>query len=201
MATHFDKFSLHVEAMRESLEAAKLLVNYNKEQNSHSWDRAQGCLGYPSAILLFSFINAYGNLFYSETIHGIKINTDKKTFAILNSDYFSNQNISSAAIEDLYESFRSKLTHNLALPKNYVMKQQSPTSRWFELSENNKGESIISTIYLVDLLELCDFAFNKIKDEHKKQFESSKKTNDIKYKDLKSNPTIMTVNSSGVTHC
>lgn len=200
MATHLDKFPLHVEAMKESLEATRILVNYSKEQNPDTWDKEQGCLGYPSAILLFTFINAYGNLFYNETINDTKISTDKKTFWILNSDYFSNQNISEDAIDDLYESFRSKLTHNLTLPNNYIMKPKSSTSQWFEMSANDKGKSIISTIYVIDLLLLCDSAFNKIKDEHQKQFESSKKITDINYKDLKSNPTIITLNSSGVTH-
>lgn len=199
MANHLDKFSLHKEAIEETLESVRLLVNYSKQENRAIWNANEGCLGYPSAILLFSAVNAFGNLFYNEIISGIKIDTDKKTFAILNSIYFSNQMIHLYILDNLYETFRSKLTHNLALPVNYVMKPKSKTNLWYEISKNDKGEDVISTIYLVDLLALCEAAFNKLSNEHESRFSSSKKITDIKYKDMKSNPTIITFNSSGTT--
>ena len=196
MAIHPDKFLLHKEAMEETLESIRLLVNYSKKEESGIWSDSEGCLGYPSAILLFSLVNAFGNLFFKETFSGIKINSDKNTFAILNSDYFSNQNINHNVLNNLYETFRSKLAHNLALPVNYIMKPKSTTGKWYKISKNNKGEDVISTIYLLDLLELCESAFIKLTNEHQKVFSTSKKIDDIQYIDMKENPTDLSIKSS-----
>ncbi|MBK7344155.1 MAG: hypothetical protein IPJ06_14335 [Saprospiraceae bacterium] len=197
MAIHGDKFLLHREAIEETLESVRLLINYSKRVKSSMWNESEGCLGYPSAILLFSIVNAFGNLFFNSKISEIKIDTDKKTFAILNSHYFSNQNIDYNILDNLYETFRSRLTHNLALPFNYIMKPKSTTGKWYEISKNDNGEDVISTIYLLDLLELCVSAFNRLSDEHQEKFFNSKKISDLQYKDMRDNPTILDNTASG----
>ena len=198
MAIHTSKFDLHKEALEENLEAVRLLISYQKEVISNKWIDEKGCLGYPAATLLFSCINAFGNLFYDEVVAGVKISSDKKTFQILNSEYFESQNISNDILDELYETYRSKLTHNLSLPKNYFIKLKSGNNNWYETSNNDKGKKIISTVYLQDLHELCSKAYNKIENEHKEKYNGSIKTVYMEKKDLGENWIYNNVNVSGI---
>lgn len=199
MGIHTSKFSLHKEALLETLEAIKILTKYNK-QDKNEWGQSDGCLGYPSAVLIFSFINSIGALFEGEIINGREINNDKSTFQILNSTYFNNQNLEVTLLDELYEVYRNKLTHNFSLPINYYMSIKSEKGNWFELTKNNSGKEVITTIYLVDLLNLCKGAFERIKNEHEAQYENSKNIKNIDFKNIANNLTPLYCNSSGVTH-
>lgn len=107
MSVQPTKFNLHHEALEETLEAIRLLVDYEKEDNTDLWNKNSGCLGFPAATLLLSYINAFGNLFYGETINNIRITTDTKTFQIINSSYFENHNIAPDTLDRLNDIYRN----------------------------------------------------------------------------------------------
>lgn len=180
MGNHITKFGLHKEAMKEVLESVCLLLNYDKSKKPSDWEDKIGCLGIPAMILLCSYINAFGNLFHGEKINGIKIRNDKNTFQILNSEYFG-QNLSKSALDNLYDIYRNKLTHNLSLQDNYSIQTKSD-ERWFELTKNQTGKEAISTVYLKNLFKLCNEAYKKLElENHKEMFENSPKYDEISY--------------------
>ncbi|MBI2269056.1 MAG: hypothetical protein HYU69_01725 [Bacteroidetes bacterium] len=203
MAIHLEKFELHKEAMHETLIAVDELINYSKTAHTTGWNNDdEGCLGYPAAILLFSFVNAFGNLFYGEVIDGVKVDCDKKTFGIIKLKYFNNSDIDSKVLEAFYESYRSKLVHNLTLPAGYYLKIGKDNSEWYSLANSDKGEPIINTLFLFPFLTCCKNAFLKLQTEHKEKFTQSIKIIDISYKDnssILSNDNI-SMDSSGTTH-
>lgn len=198
MSLHLTKFGLHQEAINETLVSIRILSAYKKEDEI-KLDGKEGCLGYPSAILLFSFINTFGNLFDGKTIAGRQIKNDKSSFQILNSEYFKNQNLSTQALDDLYKIYRSKLTHNLSLPSNYYLCTKSNSGNWYEKANNKAGIEIITTVYVFDLLSLCEEALKKITKEHEAIYNQSKKIIDLNNNDAPHVGSIDKFNSSGVT--
>lgn len=189
------KFETHKEALKENLEAVKVLLDYDKSKNKDLWESDQGCLGYSGLILLCTFINAYGNLFNGNIIDGKKIGSQQDTFLILKSDYFDNQNIEKATIEKLYSNYRNKLTHNLTLPSNFYIERKSKDGIWYQKDSKSNA---INIVYLVDLYELCKSAYNKLdENNHRGQFSESKKYLEIDNLDSKQNPLDLSQAASG----
>ena len=200
MAKHIEKYGLHKEAIKETLLAVELWIDYKKEKNSLVWGKEQGCLGYPCLILLFSFINAFGSLFKGQKIEKVKIKGDKTTFQILKSDYFLNQLLETSTIEELYETYRNKLIHNLSLPSNYYIEISSSKDNWYELTKDEKNNDVITIIYLMPLLKLCKTALSKIENEHHLQYINSNIIDDINIKDMPNvHDKIFSIASSGST--
>jgi hypothetical protein len=167
MALHRTPSSMLKESLDESLEAAKLCINYKKTDSKWGDYATGGCLGFPAAVLLFSIIDSIGSYYRKNT--DFKITIDGKSssinaegwehFKILNSKYFK-RSLSLHFIKALYQGFRSKLTHNSVLGRNtqmfpgqindLYMDNISYQSKGFATSKNEKNE----TIYLVSLSEL-----------------------------------------------
>jgi hypothetical protein len=189
------KFETHKEALKENLEAVKVLLDYDKSKNVDLWESDQGCLGYSGLILLCTFINAFGYLFYGDKIKDNKIRIDKDTFLILNSDYFDNQNIEKATVDKLYSNYRNKLTHNLTLPSNFYIERKSKDGIWYQKDSKSNA---INIVYLVDLYELCKSAYNKLdENNHLGHFSESKKYLEIDKLDSKQNPSDLSQTASG----
>ncbi|MCK9624976.1 MAG: hypothetical protein M0R23_00715 [Bacteroidales bacterium] len=128
MALHETPASMLKESLDETLEAAKFCSDYKKTDTK--WDKfaTGGCLGYPSAILLFSLVDTIGSYFRKNSDFKILIDGKQEIinaagwehFKILNSKYF-NQNLSKQSLKLLYEKSRSCLIHNSVLGSNIVM--------------------------------------------------------------------------------
>jgi hypothetical protein len=101
--------------LAEYLEGARLCLEYKKDRN---WP-ALGRLGFPSALLLFSVIDAIGSYLRgsSETfrVDG-KFKAIKQKgfqhFFVLNGDDYWKQNLAHAEIKHVYDNYRSLLAHH-----------------------------------------------------------------------------------------
>lgn len=176
MATHLKSFELHRAALNETLFSVELLICYNKPDEKEKWHSQEGCLGYPAAILLLSFIDSIGNLFDEIKTH---------PYRILKGKYFQNQKIDDKIIDDFYDSYRNKLIHNHSLPSNRYIEPNSESNIWYKTSKKSLEENVISKIYLKPLLNLCKHAFVLLENEHQSHFFVSNNIKDVKYKDIK----------------
>lgn len=175
MAIHESPASMLKESLDETLEAARLCIEYEKTDDKWGSFASKGCLGYPGAILLFSIVDSIGSYFRkkSEFIIDIdgspdSINEDGwEHFKILNSKYF-NQNLNSTTIRLLYIQFRSYLTHNSILGKSALMvKSNSCFGDTFKnkafLKGTNTNDESITIISLAEFWELCSSAIEAFK--------------------------------------
>jgi hypothetical protein len=197
MTTFNDKFLSHKEALKENFEAIDLLLKYDKSIKKDLWGEHEGCLGYAALILIFTQINTFGHLMSGKEYYSRKINTDKSTFSILNSEYFNEQKLDTEILDELYTSFRSLLIHNLALPQNFYIKRKSKNGLWYELGTGKNNKKIITTIYLNDLNDLCRTAYKKFELLHEENFHLSKKFKEITNKDIIKNINETDVEASG----
>lgn len=177
MAIHNTSASMLKESLYETLEAAKFCAEYRKTDDKWDEFKTGGCLGFPSAILLFSIIDTIGSYYRKNKYFKIIIDSREMTidsdgwqhFKILNSKYFE-QNLSLDFIKALYYRFRSFLTHNSILGKNAVMILNNKSlkigfsGQAFIQIENDKKE-IIYFISIEELTELCNLAINKFYQE------------------------------------
>ena len=176
MAIHNSPASMLKESLDETLEAARYCATYKKTDSKWGEFNNRGCLGYPSAILLFSLIDSLGSYFRKDKSFKILIDGNEETinatgwehFKILNSKYF-NQNLPKAFIQTLYNSYRSKLTHNSVLGKDVHMIPDNNTFK--DLSDANSAfisetDSTGKTYYLISIMELfylCEIAVREFK--------------------------------------
>lgn len=159
------------ESLMESLEAAKYCTDYRK--TVHKWGvfKTGGCLGFPSAIILFSIVDSIGSYFRKNKQFKVKIdnkdhfiNADGwEHFKILNSKYFK-QSLSLDFIKALYSKFRSTTTHNSVLGKNTIMfldamniEPISYQSKTFATSKDINDE-IIYLISITEFYKICEIA-------------------------------------------
>lgn len=167
MAIHETPASMLKESLDESLEAAKFCADYKKTDKKWGEFSTGGCLGYPSAILLFSIVDTIGSYFRKDESFNVlidgkpeKINgSGREHFKILNSKYF-NQNLSTEFIKQLYNKFRSSLTHNsvlgsdtLMLPDNTAINPKAQEQA-FVIAHDDSGK-IIYVISIKELWNLC----------------------------------------------
>lgn len=175
MAIHDSPSSMLKESLDETLEAARFCADYKKTDKKWGEFGTGGCLGYPSAILLFSLVDTIGSYFrknksFIVTIDGkpSTINgSDWEHFKILNSKYF-NQNLSAEFIQQLYRKFRSCLTHNsvlgsetLMFPDNSVIDPKIKDQA-FIIYQDDSGK-VIYAISIKELWNLCSRAVDLFK--------------------------------------
>lgn len=134
------------EAIKESLTIIEYCLRKDKLSGLQSDDYSKSCYGYPAAILLFSIIDTIGSFFRGSQQ---KINVDSKErkitgtndhFFVLNLRPIFDLNLTKTAIEDLYSTYRCKLTHNHALPFNNYLKNCSQENEIFKY--NNEGKIV-----------------------------------------------------------
>ena len=173
MALHSTPASMLKESLFETLEAAKFCSNYRKTDEKWGQFKTGGCLGYPGAILLFSIIDSIGSYYRKNSTYKIPIDNKQmkidsegwQHFKILNSKYF-NQTLNEKLIRELYNGFRSRLTHNSVLGKNSIMIMdnksfgQGVSGQAFFMAKTKEGKDIL-VISIKELWELCENAINK----------------------------------------
>lgn len=171
MALHSSPASMLKESLDETIEAAKLCIDYKKTDPKWGNFRSKGCLGYPAAILLFSVVDTIGSYYrqhpeFKAHIDGNKVAISSEGwehFKILNTKYFK-QNLSTSFIKILYSKFRSYLTHNSVLGKNTRMYPNeiniSPVihySKAFATSPQ-KDKTVVYAISIRELHKICSQA-------------------------------------------
>lgn len=175
MAKHDSPASMLKESLDESLEAARFCADYKKTDKKWGEFSTGGCLGYPSAILLFSLVDTIGSYFRKDKSFVIMINGKPETidgldwehFKILNSKYF-NQNLSAEFIQQLYRKFRSCLTHNSVLGSDTLMFPDNTAinpkiqDQAFIIGHDESGK-IIYAISIKELWNLCSRAVDLFK--------------------------------------
>lgn len=178
MAKHNSISELQLAAMQETLDACRILLADENLSNALflSNDKfVNTCrYGYPAALLLFSFIDAVGSLH--------DIGKYKKSFRVLNTDIFGSQNLSIKACDNLYDKYRSELSHTLILPHNTFLIYSSELPQAFILPQNNQNE--IQQVNLYQLYNLCVVAFQKFREKHTDIFSKSKALEHILSKGL-----------------
>lgn len=189
MSIHNNINKAQLESFRETINAIELLLGISnsisiKKDKSYSQYR----YGYPASVLIFSFIEAFGNIVLNEE--------KEKAYKILKSDYFENQKLNDEQIKSLYNKYRSPLIHNLlTIPNSFLVFNRDDQKSFYS---NDDCKDIIS-INVYSLYCLCRNAFNKINDQSESSYPNKSIENIIK-KSLKSNNIpICTTNPSGNT--
>ena len=105
-------------SLREYIESSKLALEYQKDE---TWKGA-GCLGFASALLLMSVVDTIGSYLrrsdVTVEIDGVSRRIDGdgfKHFFVLNVPDAFGQSLSHAEIKQLYDTYRSPLSHNAAI--------------------------------------------------------------------------------------
>ena len=177
MAKHSSITDLQIAAMGETLNAAQVLLadkNLSKSLFIQDGEIFNGCrYGYPAAILLFSFIDAVGTLY--------NIGKFKTSFRVLNNELFGNQNLDVKACDNLYDNYRSGLSHNLALPANHFLIYNPNNATAFITKQNPKK---IELVNLHSLFILCKNALELITKEHTQVASESDMLKNLAFKGL-----------------
>lgn len=162
------------ESLIENLEAAKYCVYYRKTDEKWGEFKTGGCLGFPSAIILFSIVDTIGSYFRRNDQFKIKIDNEEHSinsdgwehFKILNSKYFG-QSLSLDFIKALYSKFRNYTTHNSVLGKNTRMflddmaiSPISYQSKAFAKSIDQNNE-VMYLLSITEFYKICAFAVAK----------------------------------------
>lgn len=176
MAIHSTPASMLKESLDETLEAAKICVNYKKIDSKWGQFSSEGCLGYPAGVLLFSIIDTIGSYYRKSQTLKVLIDGKQQTinadgwehFKILNSKYF-NQTLSTSFLKSLYNKFRSSLTHNSVLGKDSLMildnnsiRSMTGRNQEFALVKDNAGNDV-HLIFMKELCNLCEIAVTEFK--------------------------------------
>jgi hypothetical protein len=165
MAMHRNEDSMLRESIYETLHLARYGITYRKLDQSWAPYNTGGCLGYPSAMLLFSVIDAIGSRFKNKLAipidgQSVTITKTDEHFRIINSKYFE-QNLSGKDIKTIYIGYRSRLSHNLVLNNNLIMDIGSGNQQPFEWDMDPFGQIAVLWVRLFPLLELCEKAVKK----------------------------------------
>lgn len=180
MALHITPASMLKESLDESLEAANFCSEYRKIDEKWGKFRSDGCLGYPSAILLFSIIDSIGSYFRKDKNFKIDVDSKKVTidgngwehFKILNSKYFK-QNLSQDFIKNLYLKYRCCLIHNSILGKeSWMIPDNNCLRNGIQEQAFLKGKDESGNLlYLVSIKELWDLCKDAV-EEFKKDIDA-----------------------------
>ncbi|TND07695.1 MAG: hypothetical protein FD123_3014 [Bacteroidetes bacterium] len=135
MAIHNQLNDLTRESISEMMTAIDHCILFKKD---NAWKTKGGILGVPTTILLFSIVDAIGS-YYARTekkfpIKGSKpksINNTRDHFYVLNGELFG-QTLSKGELDILYQQYRNKLTHNLALSAFYFLEIGNDGQSFFE---------------------------------------------------------------------
>lgn len=158
MAIKFTQKEQQIEALKENIQAIEYCLNFDKSLNSTTSSNVGGCLGYPAMILICSVFDTVGSFFRGANTEFLVDGTNKKIetvndhFLILNHSHLFNLKLSGTTIYDFYSTYRSKLTHNNALPPNNFLKADKNDPNIFIL--NNTTEiTCINIISLFNVLK------------------------------------------------
>jgi len=178
-------------ALREDLYAAEMLISFSKKSDIKEWGNDIGCLGYPAAILLFSFIETMGCILIGKS--------DSESFYVLREKEFENQDIDKPILKTMYETYRSKLIHNSSLPEHAYLQNDQESKSAFTIAQTGRDKTdAINGVNLYALLCLCKRAFEKLPSNLEETVFLSRPMKKVGEKNLlKSEPPINPSNPSG----
>jgi len=136
MAIFIKQNDLTVASLKENLLAIDYCLSYKKSDN--------GCLGIPAMILMCSVIDTIGSYYrgsdYNFIIDNVSAKIEKASdhFYVLNHQTYFNLNLSKNTIDDVYSTYRSKLTHNASLPPNNYLYIDKNEQALFHLNTEKK---------------------------------------------------------------
>ena len=110
MAIHPSVPSMLQESLPEMLLVAKYCIEFRK--NTPPWP-AQGCYGYPAALLLLSIVDSIGSYVEQGNI--------ENHFNILNNSEYYGLNLAEVEIHTLYKNYRNLLSHNSVIATNVIL--------------------------------------------------------------------------------
>ncbi|MFH0952088.1 MAG: hypothetical protein V1838_02750 [Patescibacteria group bacterium] len=194
MAIHKGPKSMLKESLKEMLVVAEYCINFRKDI---SWGEKQinGCLGYPAAMMLFSIADTIGSFFRGNEKFKIRIeksekfikNTGHNHLYILNSDFYDQQHLTEGFIKDLYDSYRSSLTHNAILLPNRYLNIGEDKEHVFELKGN------IPFVHLRPFLNISKIAVNKFLNDIDNNIDDSEQLRILSLKKDFSNKEVLKV--------
>jgi hypothetical protein len=157
MAIHNSTHSLVEEALTEYLAIAEHCITTGKPTG--------GCYGFPTALLLFSIVDAIGSFYRGNNSFTIAVDQKKRTingtgfqhYFVLNSEYYS-QALTEKDIQRLYDYYRCLLVHNAALAPAHFLDIGHPTDPLFA---KRPGSSHIDYVNLRPFLDLSHSAVAK----------------------------------------
>jgi len=149
MNINIDDLKIKPMALKESLAASLLSLKYVKTDKE--W-KLPGVLGFPSAILLFCFIDSVGSLLLNNSNPSIGDN-----FEILRDKDYFNIPLSQTEKRKFYESFRYHILHLSELPADSALIFNPDEERiiYKDIDWNNRW-----CLNLAALHEACDNLFN-----------------------------------------
>lgn len=160
MAIHNTTHGLIHEALTEYLAIAEHCLSTGKPTG--------GCYGYPSALLLFSIVDAIGSFYRGNKSFTIVADQKKKTingvdshYLILTSDYYG-QSLTEKDIQRLYEYYRCLLVHNAALAPEHFLAIGDPTDLPFVKRPGSKHVDYVNLRPFLDLSHVAVAKFLKI---------------------------------------
>lgn len=114
MALHPNLQSMLLESLPEMLFVAKYSIEYQKDKNM--W-LANGCYGFPAALLLLSITDSIGSY--------VKGGSVKNHFKVLNEDEYYGLQMSDDEIEIMYQ-YRNLLSHNTLMSPEVGLSKGTP---------------------------------------------------------------------------
>lgn len=176
MALHSTTASMLKESLDEALEAAKYCIDYKKSDPRWGQYNTGECLGYPAGILLFCIVDTIGSYYRKNTQFRVEVDLKMEMinsegwehFKILNSKYF-NQNLSKVFLKELYNKFRSRLTHNLAMGQDTVMYHSNESLKGFKFRNIAFSSGLVVSgryvhvVFIKELYKLCEAAIMEFK--------------------------------------
>lgn len=150
MAIHNSTDSLIREALSEYLAIAEHCLTTGKPTG--------GCYGFPTALLLFSIVDAIGSFYRGNNSFEISVDQRRRTikgagfqhYFILNSDYYG-QTLSEKDIQRLYDYYRCLLVHNAALAPDHFLDIGNPTDPPFAKRLGSKHIDYVNLRPFLDL--------------------------------------------------
>ena len=157
MAIHLTLRSMLKESLDEITDIARYCAQTIKPGGG-------GVYGFPSTMLLFSFIDTIGSFLRGNKNEAIQIdgasrliNGDSEHYFVLNSRFFG-FSFSQKEIAFVYEMCRCKLLHNSVIGEKIILAPSSSSAIQFNYSKANKTEIETCLIGIRELLEKCEKA-------------------------------------------
>jgi hypothetical protein len=147
--------------LKESLDEITAIASYSAQTRKPG---GGGVYGFPSAMLLFSFIDTIGSFLRGNKNVAIQIdgatrsiNRDTEHYFVLNSRFFD-FSFSQKQIDFIYEMCRCKLLHNSVIGKKIILVPSLSPAIQFNYSNANKTKIETCKIGIRELLEKCETA-------------------------------------------
>jgi hypothetical protein len=143
MAVHENIPSMLKESLSEMVLVAKYCIEFRKKK--YEWP-AEGCYGYPAALLLLSIADSIGSYVIGGNV--------TSHFKILNNSEYYNLNFSSDELKVIYDKYRNLLSHNTVLARDVALDIGIDSSC---ILQNKSG------IYILNLVPFYNITLSAVK--------------------------------------